>query len=149
MLEPVGEALGDARAQLVEPLPGLRRDEQRVREPVREPAAAQRVDRVDLVQHELARQVGGADLGSTASTASDLLVEPLVGRRRVDDVQDEVGDERLLERRREALDELVRQPADEADGVGDQVAAAVVLERRASSGRASRTAGRRRRRRRP
>jgi hypothetical protein len=38
-------------------------------------------------------------------------------------VQDEVGDERLLERGREALDELVRQPADEADGVGDEVAA--------------------------
>ena len=43
-------------------------------------------------------------------------------------MQDEVGDERLLERRREALDELVRQAADEADGVGDEVAAALVLE---------------------
>ncbi len=41
---------------------------------------------------------------------------------------DEVGDERLLERRGEALDELCRQTADEADGVGDEVAAAVVLE---------------------
>ena len=36
--------------------------------------------------------------------------------------------QRLLERRREALDELVRQAPDEADGVGDEVAAAVVLE---------------------
>ena len=43
-------------------------------------------------------------------------------------MQDEVGDERLLERRREALDELLRQPADEADRVGDEVAAALVLE---------------------
>ena len=52
-------------------------------------------------------------------------------RRRADasiDVQHQVGDERLLERRREPLDELVRQAADEADGVGDEVAAAVVLE---------------------
>ena len=43
-------------------------------------------------------------------------------------MEHEVGDERLLERRGEALDELRREPADEADGVGDEVAAAVVLE---------------------
>ena len=43
-------------------------------------------------------------------------------------MQDQVGDERLLERRGEALDELVRQPADEADRVGDEVAPPVVLE---------------------
>ena len=61
-------------------------------------------------------------------------------------MQDEVGDERLLERRREALDELVRQAADEADRVGDEVAAARRARSRASSGRASRTAGRRPRR---
>ena len=46
----------------------------------------------------------------------------------VDNVQDHVGDERLLERRREALDELVWQPPDEADGVGHEVAAPFVLE---------------------
>ena len=51
-------------------------------------------------------------------------------------MQDEVRDERLLERRREALDELRRQPADEADGVGDEVALAVVLE--AARGRVER-----------
>ena len=43
-------------------------------------------------------------------------------------MQDEVGDERLLQRRGEPLDELRRQAADEADGVGDEVALAVVLE---------------------
>ncbi len=58
----------------------------------------------------------------------DLLLEPVVRRRGVDDVQHEVGDERLLERRGEALDELVGQPPDEADRVGDEVAAPVVLE---------------------
>src|SRR5205085_12571707 len=36
--------------------------------------------------------------------------------------------ERLLERGREPFDELVRQPADEADGVGHEVTAPVVLE---------------------
>ena len=42
-------------------------------------------------------------------------------------MQHDVGDERLLERRGEALDELVGQAADEADRVGDEVASAVVL----------------------
>ena len=35
-------------------------------------------------------------------------------------MQDEVGDERFLERRGEALDEVVRQPADESDRVREQ-----------------------------
>src|SRR5205085_130635 len=56
------------------------------------------------------------------------LLEARLGRRAVDDMQDDVGDERLLERRREALDELMRQAADEPDGVGDEVAAPIVLE---------------------
>jgi hypothetical protein len=43
-------------------------------------------------------------------------------------VEHEVGDQRLLQGGREALDELVRQPADEADGVGQEIAAAFVLE---------------------
>ena len=44
-------------------------------------------------------------------------------------MEHQVGHERLLERRGEPLDELVRQPADEPDRVGHEVAAAVVLER--------------------
>ena len=44
-------------------------------------------------------------------------------------MQDEIGDERLLERRREPLDELVRQPADEPDRVGQEVLPALVVER--------------------
>ena len=44
-------------------------------------------------------------------------------------MQHEVGDQRLLERRRESLDELRRQPPDESDRVGHEVALAVVLER--------------------
>ena len=51
-------------------------------------------------------------------------------------MEDEVGDERLLERGGEALDQLVRQAADEADRVGDEIAAAVVLE--AARGRVER-----------
>ena len=44
-------------------------------------------------------------------------------------MQDQVGVERLLERRGERVDQLVRQLADEADGVGEQVRAAADLER--------------------
>ena len=43
-------------------------------------------------------------------------------------MQDEIRDERLLERRRKALDELRREPPDEADRVGDEVSLALVLE---------------------
>ena len=84
---------------------------------------------VDLVEHELDRQLAGTDLGEHRLDGLHHLVELGVVRGRVGDVQDEIGDERLLERRREALDELVRQPPDEADGVGQEVAAALVLER--------------------
>ena len=59
----------------------------------------------------------------------DRLAQAVLGQRRVRDVEDEVGDERLLERRREALDELGRQPADESDRVGHEVALPVVGER--------------------
>ena len=70
---------------------------------------------VDLVQDEL-------DAGcrrrrsrrARRATAAIVSREPLLRERRVGDVQDEIGDERLLERRGEALDELGRQPADEA-----------------------------------
>jgi len=57
-----------------------------------------------------------------------LLVDSLVRDRGVDDVEDEVGYERLLQRCREALDELCRQAADEADRVREQVASAFELE---------------------
>ena len=70
----------------------------------------------------------GADLAQDGVDGGDLLDELLLGRGCVDDVEHEVGDERLLERRREPLDQLMRQPPDEADGVGDEVAAALVLE---------------------
>ena len=47
------------------------------------------------------------------------------GCARVDDVHDDVGVADLFERRAEGLDELVRQVAHEADGVGQRVHAAV------------------------
>ena len=101
---------------------------ERVREAVREPPTLQRIDGVDLAHDHLDRKLARTDLGEDRLDRGDHLVEGVVRCGRVHDVQDEVGDERLLERRREPLDELVWEAPDEADGVGDEVAAAVVLE---------------------
>ncbi len=57
-----------------------------------------------------------------------LCVLLVVGGGAVDDVQQHVGEQRLLERRGESFDELCRQAPDEADRVGEQVAPAVVVE---------------------
>ena len=111
------------------PSPGARRDLQRARERVGDPPAGERVEEVDLVQNELDRDVVGADLAKDGLHRRDRLGQPLLGERRVRDVQDEVGDERLLERRRESLDELRRETPDEADRVRHEVPLPVVLER--------------------
>ncbi len=127
-LEPLGKALGDPRAKLVEPFPVERRDLERVGIAVVEAASARLVDGVDLVQHELAQQLVGPDLVQDGVDRRDLLDEPFLGCGRVDNVEHEVRDECLLERRGETLDELRRQAADEPDCVGDEVAAAGLLE---------------------
>jgi succinyl-diaminopimelate desuccinylase len=127
-LEPLAEALRDSRPQLVEPLAGERGDLERVRIPVREPAAAERVDGVDLVHDELDGQLVRADLAQDAVHGGDLLHEELLGSRPVYHMEDEVGHERLLQRRGEPLDELMRQAPNEADRVRDEVAPPLVLE---------------------
>ena len=80
---------------------------------------------VGLVEHEQARAIAGADLLEDHVDGAQHLVHLHLGHGGVDDVQHEVGDRRLLERRAEGVDELVGQLADEADGVGEQVGAAV------------------------
>ena len=114
--------------QLLEPLAGQRRHLRRVREAVREPAAPERIDAVDLVQHDHDGQLRRADLVQHVADRVALPVLLVVERRGIDHVEHDVGDERLFERRREPFDEVVRQPADEADRVGDEVAAAFVVE---------------------
>ena len=94
-----------------------------------EPPACERVDAVDLVQDELDGQLVRTDLREHVIDRGDHLPEPLLGSGGIGHVQHEVGDERLLERRGEALDELMRQSADEADRVRNEVAPPVVLER--------------------
>ena len=91
------------------------------------------VDGVDLVQDELGGKLGPADLPEHGLDGGDGVVQVFVRGGRVCHVQDEVGRQRLLESGGEALDELVREAPDEADRVGDEVAAALVGE--ASRGR--------------
>ncbi len=127
-LEPFGEPIGDARAQLFEALAGKGGDLRRIEVPVRQPASAVGRDGVDLVDHELNGQLVRADLVQDAVDRVDLLDHAVLRDRAVDDVQYDVGDERLLERRCETFDELVRQPPDESDCVREEIAAPFVFE---------------------
>ena len=92
-------------------------------------AAALLVDQVHLVEREQARRLPRPGLGQHGVDRLEHRVQLVLGHRRVGHVHDQVGAERLLERRRERLDELVRQLADEPDGVGQQVGAPADLER--------------------
>ncbi len=88
----------------------------------------QRIHRVDLVHDELSRQIVGADLMEDGIDGGDLFLQPAVARRRVDDMQNEIGDERFLERRRKSFDELGRESPDEPDGVRHEIPSAFELE---------------------
>ena len=72
---------------------------------------------IDLVQHADLRHVGRADLLEHRVDGRDLVVALV--RRAVDHVQDQVGVGGLGQRRPERGDEVVRQVADEAHGVGE------------------------------
>ena len=134
--EAVGEALGDVRPELLETFAARRGDLEGAREAVAQAPAAKRVDEVDLVEDELDGQLASTDLRQDAVHGGDRLLHPVVVLGGVDDVEDEVRQQRLLERGGEALDQLVREAPDEPDRVGHEVAAAVVLE--AARGRVER-----------
>ena len=70
-----------------------------------------------------------ADLREYGLHRLDRLPQPLLVDRCVRDVEHEVRDECLLERRGESLDQLRRQATNEPDRVGDEVALSVVYER--------------------
>ncbi len=127
-LEAVGEPFRYSAPQLVQALPGAGGDLECLRMAVRKPSASERVDLIDLVQHELDRQLGRADPRQYALHGRNHLGKLLLGSRRVRDMEDEIRHECFLERGGEALDELVREPADEADRVGQQIAPPAFLE---------------------
>ena len=85
-------------------------------------------EQVGLVEHEQPRPLAGADLLQHLVDRPHVGQLALVRRGRVDDVEDQVGEHGLLQRRLERLDQLVRQLLDEADGVGQQVVAAGELD---------------------
>ena len=72
---------------------------------------------VDLVDRDQLRHLAGADLAEHGVHRVDL--RRRVGGRSVDDVDEEIGVHDLFERRSERLDELVREAAYEAHGVGE------------------------------
>ena len=115
------EGLLDAVPERLEPLARERRDQHALGVAEAQLLAALVVDRVGLVEDEQPRPVAGADLLEHVVDRAQHLHHVVLGRRGVDDVQDEVGQARLVQRRAEGLDQLVGQLADEADGVGQQV----------------------------
>ena len=80
---------------------------------------------IGLVEHDQLGHVAGADVGQHGADGADLTDR--VGIGRVDHVHQQVGLGRLLQRRGERLDQVVRQVPDEADGVGQRVDPAVVV----------------------
>ena len=97
------------RRQRIEALSGARRDLKRARECVRESPPPELIEDVDLVQHELERDVVRADLRQERLDRLDRLPNRSSRKRGVRDVEHEVRDECLLERRGESLDQLGRR----------------------------------------
>ncbi len=87
------------------------------------------VEQVDLVEHKQARALAGADLLERLLDGLLHDLGLLLGRGSVEHVREQVGAARLLERRTEGVDELVRELCDEADGVGQQVPAPAQTQR--------------------
>ncbi len=95
------------------PSPRLRGDLRGVGKAVREAPATHFVDSVDLVQHELDGERLRPDLLKHVLDGAHHLVEPFLADGGVSHVEHHVGHERLFQRRGEALDELMREPAEE------------------------------------
>ena len=119
----------DPRPQLVQSLVRQRRDEHRVGMVQPHLLALGVIQQVRLVEDEQPRTVAGADLLQHRVDRPHVGQAPLLRRGGIDDVQDQIGEDGLLQGRLEGLDQLMRQFLDEADGVGQQVVAAGELDR--------------------
>ena len=114
----IPEKLGDGLSQQIQPKPLTRRNPDSLR-----PAVGialnlwlDALEQVNLVVNLEQWQLVGTDLAEHSQHLLDLLIAlGLVG---VDHVQQEVGVARLLQRGTKGLDQLVRQMADEAHGIG-------------------------------
>ena len=117
---PARSSRRSAERSSLEPLPRLGGDQHGLGMAQRELSALLLVEQIDLVHHQQPRRGAGADLLEHRVRGRDRVRPLLLGLGAVDDVQDQVGEDRLLERRLEGLDERVRKLADEADGVREQ-----------------------------
>ena len=122
------EAGLDRLAQLVEPGPLGGRHLDRVVEAERQLTAVLFVEEVDLVEGEQPGGLARPGLAEHLVDGGDHLVQLALGDRGIGHVHDQIRPQRLLERGREGLHELVGQLANEADGVGEQVGAPRDLE---------------------
>ena len=111
------------------PLAGRGRDEDPVRVAEAQLLAALFVDPVGLVEHEQPGPLARSDLVEDVVDRAQHQDHLVLVHRGVDDVDDQVGEARLLERRAERVDELVGQLADEADRVGQEIRTAVEAHR--------------------
>ena len=111
------EAVADGGDEQVDALAGHGAERHRalVRGP--QPLGLER-GQVGLVERHQLGDVVGADLGEHLAHRPHVAAD--VGGAGVDHVDQQVGVDRHVERRPERLHELVRQLADEADGVGEQ-----------------------------
>src|SRR5689334_19144227 len=91
-------------------------------------APARVVEQVDLVENEQPRTLRRADLREHLVHSVELRDQLILGSRGVRHVQNQVRLQSLLERGGERVHQLVRQLADEADRVREQVAATAYLE---------------------
>ena len=85
-------------------------------------------DPVGLGEDQQARRLVGADLMQDVVDRAGHRLQLLLVDRGIDDMEDQVGAPRLLQRCAEGIDELVGQLADEANGVGQQIVPAVGAE---------------------
>ena len=132
------QAVADGAQQFVDALARQRRDGRPTPDGGR-PAAWPRSVSVGLVEGQQLGHVAGADLGQDGPDRLDLRLG--VGAGAVDHVDEQVRLVDHLERRAKRLDQLVRQLADEPDGVGQQHRLAAGQSRRRVRG--SRVANRR------
>jgi len=135
LMQPRALAVGDEQLDLgqgvfecpLDPLPqcldalvGQRGDQHRPRMAQQRLAAPVFVEQVDLVEHQQARLVARADLLQHRIDRLEVRKPALLGRCCIDHLQDQVGEDRLLEGCLEGLDQLVGQLLDEADRVGEE-----------------------------
>ena len=117
------DRLADEPKQLIDALPGPRRDHDVPRFTLAQSLDHERIGGIGLVQDDDFRNMPCFDFGQHLAHRRDLALR--VGMRDVDDVQDDVGVGNLLQGGAEGFHQLRRQRPDEPYRVGERVTDAV------------------------